>query len=193
MKSKIIDVICIIVIFVGLWLLVSFVCVNIHNDPLHGDGEPGNWNAFVVASKASKALHHNRQSKELANHEETKAVIYRDPVTDYDLWLMAHLINGEAGADYCSDELMFYVGSVALNRVKSNLFPNTLEEVIFQSGQYACTTDGNFYIEPCERAWEIANDLLYEGSVLPDNIVFQSQFRQGSGVYLKEQNMYFCY
>lgn len=89
--------------------------------------------------------------------------------------------------------MQFYVGSVVLNRVADDRFPNTIEQVIFQKGQYACTWDGNFNQEPSERAYEIASDLLNMGSVLPSQVVFQAQFEQGSGIYIKEQNMYFCY
>lgn len=112
---------------------------------------------------------------------------------DHELYLMAHLINGEAGCNWCSDDMMYYVGSVVLNRVDSKYFPDNIEDVIFAPKQYACTWDGNFDKEPCERAWRIAEDLLLNGSVLPENVVFQAQFTQGDGVYCKEQNMYFCY
>lgn len=115
------------------------------------------------------------------------------PYDEEELELLAHLINGEAGADYCSDDLKFYVGSVALNRVASEYFPNTLEAVIFQEGQYACTWDGNYDKEPSEACYEIAEELLIYGSVLPENVLFQAEFKQGDGTYCKEQNMYFCY
>lgn len=114
-------------------------------------------------------------------------------IAQKDLELMARLINAEAGADYCSDDLMYYTGSVVLNRVASKQFPNTIEEVIYQKGQYACITDGNFDKKPSERAWRIAEKLLKEGSKLPKKVIFQAEFKQGKGVYLKEQNMYFCY
>ena len=35
--------------------------------------------------------------------------------------------------------------------------------------------------------------LLENGSVLPSNVIFQSQHTQGDGIYEKVQNMYFCY
>lgn len=129
-----------------------------------------------------------------AIHEQNKGIarIHRT-CSKEELEILAHLINGEAGANYCSDDMMYYVGSVALNRVKSDRFPNDIKSVVFQRGQYACTWDGNYYLEPSDRAWEIASDLLHEGSILPDSVLWQAEFRQGKGVYLKEQNMYFCF
>jgi hypothetical protein len=113
-----------------------------------------------------------------------------------DLELLAHLINAEAGATYCSDEMRYMVGAVALNRVESEDFPDTLEEVIFQDSpclQYACITDGNFEKEPTDSCYEIAEDLLMNGSEIPNNVVYQAEFEQGSGTYKKIGNMYFCY
>lgn len=109
------------------------------------------------------------------------------------LYLLAHLIGGESGSDWCSDAMQLYVGSVVLNRVNSEYFPNNIHDVIFQDGQYACTWDGNFYREVSDRCFEHAQYLLENGSVLPENVVFQAEFTQGSGVYIIEQNQYFCY
>lgn len=110
--------------------------------------------------------------------------------TDKDLYIMAHLLAGEC---QCYPDLeQKYVGSVALNRIKSNEFPNTLEEVVFQKGQYACTWDGNYYREPTERNWANAKWLLENGSILPEHVVFQSGGRQGN-VYLKTKYHYYCY
>jgi len=129
-------------------------------------------------------------SEQLAENEKQKGVEQLQYTEE--LWLLAHLINAEAGSDWCSDDLMRYVGSVALNRVEHDAFPNTLEEVIYQPGQYACLWDGNFDKVPCERAIRIARELLDNGSVLPEDVVFQAQFPQGSGVYIQEQNTYLC-
>lgn len=124
--------------------------------------------------------------------EETPEII-EETVDEDDLELLAHLLVGEAGSDTCTDEMVYYVGSVVLNRMESEYFPDTLEEVIYHKGQYACTWDGNFNRTPSERHYKIAEDLLLNGSVLPSDVVFQAEFKQGSGVYKKVQNMYFCY
>lgn len=127
--------------------------------------------------------------------EEVMAVAAAAPTTDTssDLYLLAHLIEGEAGAYWCSDTLQLYVGSVVLNRVASGYFPNSIEGVIWDDGQYSCIWDGNFYREPSQRCWDHAQYLLDNGSMLPSNVIFQSQFPQGDGTYVIEGNMYFCY
>jgi hypothetical protein len=126
--------------------------------------------------------------------EETTCEIVEDEnLNAYDLYYMAHLIYAEAGSSWCSDELQLYVGSVVLNRVESDQFPNTIRDVIYQDGQYACTWDGNFEKEPDERAWKNAEIVLVHGSQLPDNVVYQAEFEQGSGVHCQIGNTYFCY
>lgn len=116
--------------------------------------------------------------------------------SEKDLEILSHIICGEAQS--YSDELQLAVGSVFLNRVKDSRFPNTFEEVAFQKRQYACTRDGNYYRQPTEKNIANAKYLLENGSVLPENVVFQAEFKQGKGVYKtievgKRRKMYFCY
>lgn len=122
--------------------------------------------------------------------------------TDEELELLAHLINAEASVyldtdgtwKKCSDEWQCYVACVALNRVESSetCFPDTLEEVIFQKGQYACTQDGNFEKTPTERAYENARRVLEGYRPVPEDVVFQSEYKLGK-LWQKIGNTYFCY
>lgn len=132
----------------------------------------------------------------LTTESVIETVSYAERTVSYevsDIEILAHLINGEAGADWCSDTTRYYVGSVVLNRVNSNEFPDSIYGVVFQSGQYACTWDGNYDRTPSQRCYEIAEDLLTNGSWLPNNVVFQANFTQGSGVYDYIDGVYFCY
>ena len=49
------------------------------------------------------------------------------PYSDDDFYEMSHVIQAEAG--YCSWEMMVGVGSVVMNRVKSDKFPDTVYAV----------------------------------------------------------------
>ena len=110
---------------------------------------------------------------------------------DYQYLLM--IIVGEA--QNCSRQEQMYVGSVVLNRLHSSWFPkqNTIKQVATAKGQYACMRDGNAYKTPTETNKEVALELLNNGSVLPENVVFQALFKQGNGVYCKINKTYFCY
>lgn len=120
-----------------------------------------------------------------------------DPVeqkyTDEEIILLAHLIYAEAGSDWIDNETLYYVGSVVLNRVESDEFPDSISGVIFQDGQYQCVDNGSINNEPTTRCYRIAEELLNYGSVLPSNVLFQAEFYQGSGVYDEKDGLKFCY
>lgn len=121
--------------------------------------------------------------------------------TEDELYMMSHLIGGEAGASWASDIHQQAVGLVVMNRIGSHLFPDTMEEVIFQRGQYACTWDGNYDKEPSEQVIENAKKVLTGETDIefPPNVVFQSTQRLGDGVYYEiydetlNNTTYFCY
>lgn len=108
-----------------------------------------------------------------------------------DLYILSHVITGEA--EGCSRDMKLSVGSVVLNRVSDERFPDTIAEVVFQPGQYACTWDGNYYREPSQDTIDIAAELLEDGTAIDESVVWQAEFPQGSGVYDIIGNMYFCY
>lgn len=109
------------------------------------------------------------------------------PVDFGELFLLAKLIEAEAGSSWLPAEWKMAVGEVALNRVASPEFPDTLEEVIYQPGQYYSRGSAYFSAllpsEPCVRA---AARLLSGERVLKDaSVVFQANFPQGGGVFME--------
>jgi hypothetical protein len=138
-------------------------------------------------------------SQELAEYESVKGYskVELKPYmtyTDEDLYLLAHIVNAEAGgANYISDTCAAGVGSVVLNRVRDPRFPNTIKDVLWQPGQYYNGWNGAITMEPSERSWEIAQELLDNGPIFPAEVVWQANFTQGRGIYLYTDGMYFCY
>lgn len=126
---------------------------------------------------------------EPAPTEELKLVASYESFEE-DLYIMAHLLCGECQGG--SRELQEAVGSVVLNRVASDKFPDSIPDVVFQRGQYACVNDGNYDRTPTERNWEVARFLLENGSQIPEGVVFQAQFKQGP-VWKKIDKEIFCY
>ena len=112
--------------------------------------------------------------------------------TDEELELLAHLIFAEAGSDWCSDKMQQYTGSVVLNRMTSTRFPNTMYDVIYQSGQYSVVRSGAINKVPNERAYNCARYLLENGSQIPHNVVYQSSCKQGK-VWAHTKGAYYCY
>lgn len=135
--------------------------------------------------------------KEVAKQRERQTMITTSRSRNYsrESWndeeLLARIIFAEAGGS--TEEDMLLVGNVVLNRVASNRFPNTIREVIFAPGQYAPTWDGAIHKTPSQKAWDCAEKLLNGERFCPENVVFQAQFKQGSGVWKKVNNHYYCY
>lgn len=114
-------------------------------------------------------------------------------IDDNDLWYLSRVIQAEAG--YCSTEMMEGVGSVVLNRVADERFPNTIPEVVEQPGQYSTAS----YLatqDPTAEVLEVAKDLLENGSKFPGDVIYQANFPQGTGTYktlsTSYSTMYFC-
>lgn len=93
-----------------------------------------------------------------------------DSWSDYEL--LAHLINAEAGN--CTQEEMLWTGQVVLNRVASQYFPNSIREVIFQSGQYSTTWGGQIYLEASQECYDAAQLLMDGNTYIPSNVLFQT-------------------
>jgi spore germination cell wall hydrolase CwlJ-like protein len=90
-----------------------------------------------------------------------KALAVRGPVKtgERDLYLLAKII--ECEARYEPYEGKVAVGAVVLNRVMSDRFPNTIEGVIFQPGQFQPVTDGGWNSkEPSEQSYRAAMEAL---------------------------------
>lgn len=106
--------------------------------------------------------------------EPTSVPVTTEPAlggyTEQELEYLAIVIYREAGADYICDECRRRVGDIVLNRVESDLYPDTIYDVLMQKQQY-----GNLYwtgvVWPSrasadcerhavERAYRIAEEVL---------------------------------
>lgn len=141
-------------------------------------------NIYILESKQDEI--------QLSIEESTDCIVVEDiPYSLEDYEIMVQILTGE-----CQNqgwECQVAVGSVALNRVAHEWYPDTLYEVAHQKGQYACFKDKNAYREPTKLSLEVADYLLRNGSQLPRNVIYQAQFKQGSGIYAKIGNQIFCY
>lgn len=133
---------------------------------------------------------------------EILAAMERDTApayTEEDLDLLSRVIYAEVGCTWIPDWVQRMVGSVVLNRVESDYYPDTIREVIYQPGQYAPTWDGSIHKTPDARTIANARYVLEHGSVCPATVVGQNSIVTGSGVYTSYQDpvlgttVYFCY
>lgn len=120
--------------------------------------------------------------------------------TEVELEAMALVIYQEAGGDACSDETRIMVGNVVMNRVNSDLFPNTIEEVLLQKAQYGrlhwtglvWPERAAHEPEAVERAYKCAERVLNGEKLLPDDCIWQAEFIQGKETVAHTDGFYFC-
>lgn len=119
-----------------------------------------------------------------AMEEDSAPVVVPTPdpkpsYSDNDLYWLSRVLFAEAGCDWFPDWVQRDVASVVLNRVKDPRYPNTIEGVIFDPGQYSCVNNGSIYRTPTQKCIDNARWVLENGSTLPDNIIGQSGYPLG--------------
>ena len=122
--------------------------------------------------------------------------------TAEDLETLALIIYQEAGGDECSDETRLMVGTVVLNRVADDRYPDTITEVATEYRQY-----GHLYwtglkwperaskaqeAHAVKRAYDCATQLLDGYRALPEDVIYQAEFIQGTEVVVQQDGFYFC-
>lgn len=94
--------------------------------------------------------------------------------------IIARVVQGEAGA--CPVEHQIAVAAVVVNRINSELFPGTAREVVSQPGQYT-----TLYLRGFDRTsracYEAAKIALDGTDDVPDDVIWQAQFPQGTEVW----------
>ena len=83
----------------------------------------------------------------------TTDVSYED-----DLYTLASVINGEGRGEPYTGQVA--IGAVVLNRVESDKFPNSIAEVVYQSGAFDSVRDGQINLTPSDSAIRAATDAL---------------------------------
>ena len=121
--------------------------------------------------------------------------------TEEELEMLALVIYQEAGGDACSDDTRLKVGTVVMNRVADDRFPDTIEEVLLQERQYGrLHWTGLVWPKRAElpqeahavtRAYAIAERVLTGERVLPEDVIFQSEYIQGE-IVAEQDGFYFC-
>lgn len=140
------------------------------------------------------------EAEEKRNNKIDTLHLDEQKISFEDLFLLSKIITAEAGSYWLPTEWKMMVGEVLLNRVASVEFPNTIEECIYQENQYYSRNDKHFAnLLPYEDCVMIAIRLLSGERIINDgSVVFQANFPQGSGTYLKLYDeklgyTYLCY
>lgn len=118
--------------------------------------------------------------------EQTKIEITME---EFDL--MAACVMAESGGE--DFETQYWVAETILNRKKSELFPDTIKEVIMEPGQFAVVSEGSIWTaEPTDSVYEAVQSALEE-EIVPEGILYFTSegYLPGTEPYRKVGNMYF--
>ena len=137
--------------------------------------------------------------------EATEYAVLQEELPVYtaeDLETLALVIYQEAGGDDCSDETRLMVGTVVLNRVADDRYPNTITDVATEYRQYGRLywtglkwpkrADKAEEAHAVKRAYDCATQLLDGYRALPADVIFQAEFPQGTEVVVQQDGFYFC-
>lgn len=93
------------------------------------------------------------------------SLFYSDP----DLYWLSRIISAESRGESLLGKIA--VGNVVLNRVAHQDFPDTIKDVIFQSGQFTPVINGSIYDTPTPES-VIAAKLCLEGAVVTSDALY---------------------
>lgn len=147
----------------------------------------------MLAQKIAEQQMQEQKRAEVLSKIQPKSPEYYELIE-----ILARVIHAEESNEVNGEDASWAVAGVVLERVYDEDYPNTIEGVIYQQGQFECTWNGGMYREePTDIEYEIAAEavrLYYEGGrILPEGSVYIAEFRQGAGVVTQIGNTYVCY
>ena len=111
-------------------------------------------------------------------------------VSQSDLDLMAAIIECEAGGEPYEGKIG--VGAVVMNRVRSSQFPNTISEVVYQSGQFSPVASGKLASVlsrgASQACYDAARDVFAGANTVGNCLYFHAG--GGSGLTIANQTFY---
>ena len=137
---------------------------------------------------------------EESTEKTTEPVVSTEPektYTDDDLFYLAAAVCREAGGE--SEEIQLLVANVVINRVNSSIYPDTIYGVLTDYRQYGMMWKYGVSFpkwadqKTIDHCYDVARRILDGERVCPDNVLFQAEFVQGSGIYKEFDGFYFCY
>lgn len=140
--------------------------------------------AALAAAEAQVAAQTQAEAEAQAAQQASASI------SQADLDLMAAIIECEAGGEPYEGKIG--VGAVVMNRVRSSQFPNTISEVIYQSGQFSPVASGKLASVLSRGArqdcYDAARDVFAGANTVGDCLFFHAG--GGSGLTIANQTFY---
>lgn len=123
----------------------------------------------------------------LKNHE-TPPISGSESYNEDALYWLSRIISSESRGEPLAGQIA--VGNVVLNRVHSDVFPNTITEVIFQERQFEPVSNGTIYNEPSQLS-VIAAKLCLDGTCTVGDSMFFFAPALSPGTWIVNHRTYF--
>lgn len=163
--------------FIILAVLVLFMLMLMLTPAEAYEGEP-------VRTARQETLHEAADSLRVAGLAEDDSAIRALSaewwVEQERLDIVARVVMGEAGN--CPWMHQVAVAAVVVNRVNSPYFPDTVREVVAAPGQYT-TLYLTGFDQTSRQCYEAAKKALDGESGVPEDVIWQAEFRQGTEVW----------
>lgn len=148
----------------------------------------------VIKEEKSKKANSFAEIEPVVVDEEEEPENY----TEDDLYYLAAAVCCEAGGE--NEEIQLLVANVVINRVNSSFYPDTIYDVLTEYGQYGMMWEygiefPNWADEGVKnQCYSVARRVLEGERFCPENVLFQAEFEQGSGIFKQfGDEYYFCY
>ena len=123
--------------------------------------------------------------------KQAKSMVKSDSAYNYeDLYWLSRIISAEAKGENFTGQIG--VGTVVLNRVKSNQFPNTIKGVVFDKKygtQFTPVSNGSIYNTPTESA-VIAAKMCLDGYTLSNSVLYFVNPRIATSSWIQQNRKY---
>lgn len=145
------------------------------------EAPPPDYIAQMTVAARQGDIAGGRLAESLRNAYIDERCLDEEKISFDDLYLLAKFIYYEAGSDWLTDEMRLCVGEVIINRARSPEYPNTIEKVIFQPGQFACAEDEQFVdCVPPYACIKAALRLLQGERMLEPQVIYCGSEPQGT-------------
>lgn len=156
-----------IITIITAMILISIVLLPVQNVSAYFEEEVINQEIQVatddIVYETNVSLHVDDETlvKELVNDESTDVDITNVSavttasgivLTQKDIYDLARIVHGEARGEPFVGQVA--IAAVVLNRLKSDKFGNTVQEIIYEPGAFTAVADGQYYLEPNATAYQ---------------------------------------
>ncbi len=180
-----------------LWLVLWMLPVLLGLSTCAVEKIRPDYDALLLDAAAAADVEQGRAIAAERNAQILRGVLREQRVDFDDLLLLARLLDAEAGDRRYSDDYRLCVGEVALNRVASPEFPDSLREVVEQYGQYPSAQEPEFAdLRPKRSCAALALRLLKGERRLSPAVLYRSTRKIGTAFVRfydrQEGYTYFC-